>query len=185
MLDLTASTPEQLAAVEGEVHDWFFDLEDVRHDTARRRVAIPFRRWDYDEARELPAPPEPARRWLRRRRPASDVTEWEAPFHRWHLHVDHVLAFEVEGGDEAETASFNTLAFDAGDGTLTIECFFPVVLRMKVGELSVRLQETRELLGTAWYMTSGDPSFATAYTGEVLGAAHAQRQTGSSPRRRL
>lgn len=167
MLDLTASTPDQLAVVEGELHDWFFDPEEVRHVAHLQQVVIPFRRWDYSQARELPVPPSRSRLW-RRKRSAGRTKQWEAPFYRWYLYIDHVRSLAIEDEAEIGTADFNTVTFDPREGTLIIECSFPVTLRLDVDDLLVRIEETHELLGMAQYMTSGDPLFATAYSGEIF-----------------
>jgi hypothetical protein len=42
---------EDLARIDAEIHDWFFDLADVRLDDARSELVVPFRRWSYREAR--------------------------------------------------------------------------------------------------------------------------------------
>ena len=54
MLALAGYDERTLAEVEGEVHDWFFDVADVRYDRARGEVVVPFRRWSYEQARPVP-----------------------------------------------------------------------------------------------------------------------------------
>jgi hypothetical protein len=54
MVRLEVTDPARLDEVSGEIHDWFYDLDDVVYDPWRAELVIPFRRWSYDEARPAP-----------------------------------------------------------------------------------------------------------------------------------
>ena len=165
MLHLRARDEDVLTEVEGEVHDWFFDLADVTHDRTERRVVIPFRRWSYDEARPLPAakskwPWFVGRRW--------SPTEWEAPWYRWLLTVEQVTSLTIEDEAQIGTADFNTVSYDSRARALTIDCAIPVTLCFQVDALDVHVEETTEVLGIARYRTAGGSGSAVSYSGEVL-----------------
>jgi hypothetical protein len=165
VLRLSAHDESALADVEAEIHDWFFDLADVHHDSAAGQVLIPFRRWSYEQALPISSP---KRRWpwsaLRR----LAGTRWEAPWYQWFLRVDGVRSFSMTDEAQIGLADFNTVAFDPRERTLTIDCSIPVTMRFEVERLTVYLEETDEVLGRARYRTSGDPRFATWYSGEVF-----------------
>lgn len=163
MLQLSAYDEAGLTRIESEIHDWYFDLADVTHDRAAGRVVVPFRRWSYELAR-------PLERGGRLRSVLGRLagTRWEAPWHRWFLRIDEVRELAIEDEARIGTADFNTIAYDAERGTLTIECSIPVTLRLEVAGLAVHLEETAEVLGLARYRTAGDPKYAVSYSGEVL-----------------
>ena len=164
MLRIAAHDEPALAAVEAEIHDWFFDLADIHHDRAAGQVLIPFRRWSYEEARPLQSP---KRRWpwsaLRR----LAGSRWEAPWYRWFLRIDDVRSFSMTDEAKIGLADFNTVSYD-GERKLTIDCSIPVTMDFEVERLAVHLEETDEVLGRARYRTSGDPRFATSYSGELF-----------------
>ena len=165
VLQISAYDEPALAQVEAELHDWFFDLPDVRHDREAEQVVVPFRRWSYDLARPLTSPDRKTLRSALRRLAG---TEWEAPWHRWFLRVENVRDLTVRDEARIGSADFNTVSYDAGHRVLTVECSIPVTLRFEVARLAVHVDETDEILGRARYRTFRDPTFATSYTGEVL-----------------
>ena len=165
MLQISAYDELALAAVEAEIHDWFFDTADIRHDRPGGQVEVPFRRWSYEQARPLPSSTHRSL-WSSLRRLSG--TEWEAPWHRWLLRVENVHNFTMNDEAKIGTADFNTVSYDARERILTVECSIPVTMLFEVERLAVHLEETYEILGRARYRTSADPGFATAYTGEVL-----------------
>ncbi len=154
-----------LARIEGELHDWYFDVADVVHQPVQRSVVIPFRRWSYEQAQpvERESAKGPLARLVR-----SRVTEWEAPWFRWLLRVDEVDRFELTDEAEIGMADFNTVTYRPVDRLLTIECSIPVTIRIGVAQLDVRLEETDEVLGLARYKTWGDSRVANMSTGEVM-----------------
>ena len=164
MLRVSAYDEAALAEVEGGIHDWFFDLADVRYDRAARQVLIPFRRWSYEQARRLP----PSRRGLLWSALGRLSPKWEAPWHRWFLRMERVTDFTIRDEAQIGTADFNTISYDSRKQSLTIECSIPVTMRFKVEGLAVHLEETDEVLGRARYRAWRNSPFATSYTGEVL-----------------
>lgn len=169
VLSIVARDQRALARIEGELHDWYFDLADVVHQPVQRSVVIPFRRWSYEQAQ--PVGREPAKGPLARLvRPRA--TEWEAPWFRWLLRVDDVDTFELTDEAAIGTADFNTVTYRPVDRLLTIECSIPVTIRLGVTQLVVRLEETDEILGLARYKTRGNSRLANVYTGEVMLLGH-------------
>lgn len=49
MLNLTITDVADLDEANGEIHDWFFDIEDIAFDRQAAELTIPFRRWSYEE----------------------------------------------------------------------------------------------------------------------------------------
>jgi hypothetical protein len=164
VLQLSASDNDGLRDVTGEIHDWFFDLEDVNHDAAARMVVIPFRRWSYEEAVQIKAAHVAKHRKIFQ---TLRSIEWEAPWYRWYLRVEFASGLEIEDEAEVGGADFNAIAFDAARRRVEIKCNLPVTLRIHVDTLSVQLEETDEKIGRARYRTRGDREFATSYSGQV------------------
>ncbi len=73
-----------LDSVSGEIHDWFFDVDDVTFDEQASEAVIPFRRWSTKEARVVETTP---RTLFQRLLKMGGRTEWEAPWYRWVLRM--------------------------------------------------------------------------------------------------
>jgi hypothetical protein len=155
MLFLHATTPDGLAEAAGEVHDSFFDVDDVSFDAAARVVVVPFRRWEYDERR-------PAWRATGGRRRLRRLQEWlhrdelEAPWYRWYLRIGQATAFSLRDQAQIGIADFNQLEYDPRRGLLIVECSSPVTITVTVLALDVTVEQTRELLGLARHTRGGD-----------------------------
>ena len=161
MLRLEVTDPSRLEQVSGEVHDWFYDLDDVVYDPWRAELVIPFRRWSYEEAR--PAGP---RRGLRRLVPRL-LPAWEAPWHRWVLRVGHAHRHAIVDEAGIGGADLCDVTYDAARGVVVVEGTVPVTIEVTVSRLLVSVEETDEVLGLARYRTAGDASLAVSYSGRV------------------
>jgi hypothetical protein len=42
MLRVVVTDPDRLDKIDGEIHDWFFDLDDISLDRTRAEPTIPF-----------------------------------------------------------------------------------------------------------------------------------------------
>jgi hypothetical protein len=147
---LTVEDPSDLDQVTGEIHDWYFDVQDVVFDQPLRRVTIPFRRWDADRARPISdASPSLLRRLWRFAR----GTQWEAPWQRWVLTVEEAVSCEVVDMAQVGSADFNEVRHDETAGLLEIEGNIPVTIKILVRRVNVSVEETREVIGTARYTT--------------------------------
>jgi hypothetical protein len=96
VLTLTATTPGQLRAVAGEIHDHWFDLDDVSFDAQAREVLIAFRRFEREERRELARSGRPLLGRLLR---ATSVVSVEAPWHRWWLRIGQATSCDIVDED--------------------------------------------------------------------------------------
>jgi hypothetical protein len=159
VLRLQATRVEDLERITREVHDWFFDVDDVKFDTRRSEVVVPFRRWSTDEARVVD-------RSLFRRALKMGGREWEAPWYRWMFRIGEVTSCEVVDRAEIGSADFNRVEFDADGGVVTIKGNIPVTISAVVRRLDVSVEETDEAIGLARYTTW--PGGAASYTGNVL-----------------
>lgn len=142
MLEIIATDAPRLNEIEGEIHDWFFDLDDIQFDSGTGKIVIPFRRWDYDERRLISTEQQG---WFRRRM----REHWEAPWYRWFLSVGRVDGYELVDEADVGQTDFCSISYDAIDGTLTIQGCQPVTLTASVRALEVSLRETAEVIGTA------------------------------------
>jgi hypothetical protein len=155
MLFLHATTPDGLAEAAGEVHDSFFDVDDVAFDAVSRVVVVPFRRWEYDDRR-------PARQVTRGRPGLRRLQEWlsrdelEAPWYWWFLRIGQATAFSLHDEAQIGIADFNDLEYDPRRGLLIVECSFPVTISVSVRALDVTVEQTGEVLGLARHTRGGD-----------------------------
>jgi hypothetical protein len=148
---VTATIPEELDRVTGEIHDAFFDLDDVAFDRDAGQVVIPFRRWSYDEARRV--------------KQSRLGSTWEAPWYRWLLRVERVETFDLNDEAQIGDADFGHLSYDEQTRTLTIDCNTPVTISLQVTGLAVTVEETGERLGLARYR---EVFGGESYSGEVF-----------------
>ena len=162
MLRLQATRAEDLERITGEIHDWFFDVDDVTFDAGRSEVVVPFRRWSTDEARVVETPP---RSLFRRLLAMGGRSEWEVPWYRWMLRVKDATSCELGDNAEIGSADFNGVEYDADAGLVTVKGNIPVTISVRVRRLDVRVEETGQVIGLARYTTW--PSGAESYTGNV------------------
>jgi hypothetical protein len=135
VLSILATDADALREVAGEVHDWWFDVDDVTF--ARGEVVIPFRRYEREHVRRRSA------------------LEREAPWHRWYLRIGEATSCELVDDAQVGAADLNDLEYDLAGGTLTVECSIPVTITVGVRTLSVALEETAEVLGLARWRAHG------------------------------
>lgn len=152
MVHLVVTDSAQLGLVTAELHDWFYDLEDVAFEASRRQLVVPFRRWDYEQARVL------------ERRRLSRLEE--LPWYRWYLSIGSVLSYEIDDAAQIGEADFNEVRFDEKSRTLLVEGGLPVRIIARVEQLHVQVEETDELLGFARRRVG--PSGSDAYSGRVV-----------------
>jgi hypothetical protein len=157
VLRLEARDEQRLSAVSGEIHDWFFDLEDVTLDAERRELIVPFRRWEANEAHRV-HDSRVRDRVLRR-------TTWEAPWYRWYLRVFDAKSYEITDQAQIPEVDFNAVVYDAISKRPTIHGNTPVRIDVTVQELHVAVEQTADRLGLARYTTWVG---GTSYSGEVL-----------------
>jgi hypothetical protein len=148
---VNAITAEELEEVTGEIHDAFFDIDDVVFDRDLAQVVIPFRRWSYDEARRV--------------KQGRLGSTWEAPWYRWFLRVERVETFELKDEAQIGDADFGYLSYDEQTRALTIQCNTPVTISLQVAALAVTIEETGERLGLARYR---EVFGGESYSGEVF-----------------
>jgi hypothetical protein len=163
MLRLRVTRAEDLEWVAGEIHDWFFDVDDVKFDATRSEAVVPFRRWSTEEARVVETT---TRSLFQRLLRMGGRTEWEAPWYRWILRIGHATRCELVDRAEIGSADFYGIEFDAHAGVVTIEGSIPVTISIDVRRLDVGAEETDEVIGLARYTTWS--SGADSYTGNVL-----------------
>lgn len=161
MLDLTVTAPDDLHLVSGEIHDSFFEADDIRFDEAASELTVPFRRWSYEEARVM----RRERHGLLDRLLRTDRVTWRAPWYRWNLLIRNVVRHHVDDGAEIGGSSFDYIDYDPEAKLLTIEGNVPFTVTATVTSLSVSVTETDEVLGQAEYRTYGS---SDSYTGAIL-----------------
>jgi hypothetical protein len=162
-MNLTITDPDALDEVSGEIHDWFFDIEDVDFDPAHGVLSVPFRRWSYEEARTVSEDP-PATGW-RKLFGSSSGKSWEAPWYRWILRIHNADSYHLHDGAEIGCADFLHVSYDHASRVVTVEGNIPVTIKASVHALAVQVEQTDELLGIARYRTYGN---GDSYTGEVF-----------------
>jgi len=148
---VAATTAEELDEITGQIHDAFFDLDDVRFDRDVGQLVIPFRRWSYDETRRV--------------KQGRIGSTWEAPWYRWFLRVERVEALELKDDAQIGSADFGHVSYDQQTRTVTIHCNIPVTLSVQVTGLEVTVEETGERLGLARYR---EVFGGESYSGEVF-----------------
>lgn len=162
-MNLTITDPDALDEISGEIHDSYFDIEDVDFDAAQRVLTIPFRRWSYEEARLIRGDP-PVTGW-RKLFGEGTTKSWEAPWYRWNLRIREADSYRLEDGARVGDGDFHKISYDLVRNSVIIEGNLPVTIEARVRTLVVDVQQTDELLGIAHYRTSGD---SISYTGNVL-----------------
>lgn len=120
---LDVTSPDQLDALMGIVHDEHFELDDVTFSPEQRIVEIPYRRIFHG------APSRTIRNWLVFKDIEVDVV-------RAMLRIHHVSDFSFEDSAGIGTYSFNTISYD--ERTLKIVCCEPLELRMTVSRLFIQ-----------------------------------------------
>ncbi len=163
MLRLRVTETADLDSVCGEIHDWFFDVDDVRFEEQRSEVVIPFRRWSTEEARVVETAP---RSLFQRLLKMGGRTEWEAPWYRWVLRIGQATTYNLADAAQIGSADFYGIAFDAETRVVTVEGNIPVTISVGVRRLDVTVEETDEVIGRARYTTWA--CGADSYTGTVL-----------------
>lgn len=161
MLAITVTSAWDLHIVDGQIHDWFFDADDIRFDAESEELTIPFRRWSQEQARVV------RRRragWLGRFAKIDRET-WRAPWHRWYLCIHEVIDHSIEDDAQIGGSSFAEIDYDEPSRTLTIDGNVPFTIKATVQSLHVSLESTDEVLGIAEYTTEGS---SVSCTGEVL-----------------
>jgi len=165
LLSLRATDSAGLLEVTGEIHDWYFDTDDIAFDPLAAELAIPFRRWSYEEARVVAVDP-PRRTWLGLGPPLPVDRRgrtWTAPWYRWYLRIRGVRRYSVDDEAEIGLADFDQIT--CSEGTLRIECNIPVTILVHVSTVDVQLEETANRLGYARYHSTEG---AMSYDGHVL-----------------
>lgn len=163
MLDLTVSAPDDLHLISGEIHDSFFDADDIRFDEAASELTIPFRRWSYEEARVIRRERHGLLARLLKTGPEHE--RWRAPWYRWNLVIRNVTRHAVEDHAGHGGSDFNDIEYDERSRTLTIDCNVPFTITASVTSLEVSVTETDELLGEAEYSTCGS---SDSYSGAII-----------------
>lgn len=166
MLNLTATTLEALDEVDSQIHDSYYDIEDVSFDAASGKLTIPLRSWPYEEARVVREDPAPTG-W-RRIFGAAPTQSWEAPWYRWFLRIENVESYELEDHAEIGLADFDVISYDEARSTVTIEGNLPITIEASVTTLSVTLEQTGQMLGICRFETEGS---ASTFTGTVFPAS--------------
>lgn len=148
MVDTEARAEHELRLVSGEIHDWFFDLDDIQHDLGGRLVVIPFRRWDESEEVLVSAQTHSL---IGRLAHALGRKTFKAPFYRWYLRIYEARAIDVRDEAEIGTADFSAVEFDAEAKEVIVRGNIPVTIRVRVDHLHVRVEQTRSGLGWTQY----------------------------------
>lgn len=164
MLNLTVTDATDLDQANGEIHDWFFDIEDIAFDRQGAELTIPFRRWSYEEAR-LIGEDSPVTGW-RKLFGTIAAKSWEAPWYRWILRIRDADSYRLQDGAQIGCADFDDISYDPTRSTLVVTGNVPVTIEVHVHAIAVDIEQTDELLGIARYRTysgGGD-----GYTGEVF-----------------
>jgi hypothetical protein len=168
VVKVVVAEAEDLARIDAEIHDWFFDLADVRLDDARSELVVPFRRWSYREARIVRGAAAASYKarlaWLGRK--LTRGTRWEAPWYRWVLRIGDALRYEMVDEARIGTADFYGVRYHADRSVVDIACNIPVTISITVGRLLVSVEQTDEFIGLARYTTW--PGGADSYGGDVL-----------------
>jgi len=163
MPNLVVTDRQDLHRVNAEIHDWFYDIEDIAFDPARSELTIPFRRWSYEEARLVSEDPPPTG-W-RRLLGATATKHWEAPWYRWFLRIQNATSYHLQDDARIGDADFDEVTYDPGRSTVTIEGNLPVTIEVRVHTLAIEVEQTYELLGIARYRTTEN---SDSYTGQVF-----------------
>ncbi len=163
MLNLAVTDASALDEVSGEIHDWFFDVEDIAFDRQAAALTIPFRRWSYEEARLVGEDP-PVRGW-RKIFGTTTAKSWEAPWYRWVLRIRSADSYRLQDDAQIGCADFNEISYDPARSTLIVRGNIPVTIEVRVRAIAVEVEQTDELLGIARYRTRG---CSDSYTGEVI-----------------
>ena len=148
MLAVTATDPSELDRINDEVHDWFYDPDDVRFDRQSSEVVVPFRRWNRAEAQVVPVAKARPTRWLRR--PFS--TDWEVPWHRWILRIHKARSYDLVDKAGIGTADLNVVRYDPEARVVTVVGAL-VTISVPVSQLRVSVEETDQVIGLARYST--------------------------------
>jgi hypothetical protein len=163
MLSLMITDAADLDEVNGEIHDWFFDIEDVAFDRQAAELTIPFRRWSYEEARLIGEDP-PVTGW-RKLFGTTTAKSWEAPWYRWVLRIQNADSYRLQDDARIGCGDFNEISYDLARSSLIVRGSIPVTIEARVHAIAVSVEQTNELLGIARYRTFGG---SDSYTGEVL-----------------
>ncbi len=153
-MNLTITDPDTLGEISGEIHDSYFDIEDVEFDAANSVLTIPFRRWSDEEARLVGEDP-PATGW---RRLFATVLEksWEAPWYRWILRIHHANSYELRDGARIGGGDFHEISYDPARNLVIVDGNLPVTIEARVQALAVQVQQTDQILGIARYSTTAN-----------------------------
>lgn len=152
-----------LDEVTHEIHDWFFEIEDIAFDRQAAELTIPFRRWSYEEARLIGEDP-PVTGW-RRLFGTTTAKSWEAPWYRWVLRIRNAEGYRLQDDARTGCADFYEISYDPPRSSLIVEGNIPVTIEVRVGAIAVDVEQTDELLGIARYRTFRS---SDSYTGEVI-----------------
>ena len=129
MTTIHAADETTLDRIASAVHDWWFDLDVVRSQTALPELLVAL----YAES-----PRQLARRWLA---PGLERERANLPSARARLVIGQVERFDVDDHAEVGWYDLGRIDFDASSNTIRLVSNLPLVVTVRVGRLDVSLSE--------------------------------------------
>jgi hypothetical protein len=128
MQPIRATTPAGLVAVNETIHDYWFDIAEVKHDAIAGTLTIPFRRPVLEDQ------PKGAS-------PQSTHTDWC-------LIIAHVQRVRVEDQQQIGRYDFNEVRFFPQSRCVSIATNIPTELIAEVTKLDVEVREASAETGS-------------------------------------
>jgi hypothetical protein len=125
---LNASTPEELRAIVGLIHDCWFDADEIRHDRECGVLIIRFTR------------PEPERK--QRVASLGPLKKVEIPYMESFLRIGRVRVWQVEDRQQVGFYDFNELKYEPEKERLLVTSGVPFSLSVEVEDLDVTVEVT-------------------------------------------
>lgn len=131
MTNLRIKESRNLRQVVDIIHDCWFELKAVQHDTTARTVSIGFNLENREKSKTL--------------KNYFLLRKIQIPYFECYLRISNVESLLLDDTENVESYDFNTLRFDPSLKKLNIKTGIPLTFEMTVSELDVSVQVTENI----------------------------------------
>lgn len=132
IIKFQATAAEQLKTVNQLIHDFWFNVGDIHHDTEARTLAVRFAKPSAHKA-------ETVGRVLFLRRVRVPVTEWC-------LEIRNVDHYTIEESENVKRYDFNRVNFREKDRLVVIETGVPLKFLINVSDIDIVVYDTEKVI---------------------------------------
>ena len=132
MKPVSIADPKKLDVILKQVHDCWFDVENIRFDSKTKLLTIKFLKENLDDARVL------SDWWL--------IRKISIPAFECILQISHVNKYRIEDTEKVGEYDLNTINYDLTSKQFLIECGIPLKIFIDVDDFEVSFEPTKTVV---------------------------------------